>query len=331
MKNKIFFKTMIILLFFVSCKKDAPIKSIIETIETSEVQNISINSAICGGMLKTTAINTITYKGICWNTSGNPTISDSIKVVVNSADSFKVSLTGLKNAATYYIRAFAISDAGTSYGSEKSFTTIEVSISSSISDIDGNSYNTVKIGNQYWMSANLKTKHFNNGDSIATTNPATADISQEPSPTYQWAYAGNENNVDTYGRLYTWNVVNDSRKLCPVGWHVPSSEDINTLVSSLGGFEEGGAKLKETGLQHWHEPNSEADNSSELTAVPAGLRDADNTFSGLGYYGYWWTNSIQTILGKEYAVFISLSYSDKKIGGFPSDKMVGISIRCIKD
>lgn len=328
MKNRMIFRTMIILLFFISCKKDEPIKP---TIETTEVLNVSINSADCGGLVKNYGSNILINKGICWNTSGNPTISDSIKDVANSVDSFKVSLTGLKSATTYYLRAYATSNAGTSYGSEKSFTTIEVSISASISDIDGNSYNTVKIGNQYWISGNLKTKHFNNGDLIETTDPATIDISQETTPIYQWAYGGNENNVATYGRLYTWNVVNDSRNVCPVGWHVPSSEDMNTLVSSLGGFEDGGAKLKETGILHWHEPNSDADNSSKLTAVPGGFRDANNTFSGLGYYGYWWTNSIQTILGKDYAVFISLSYSDKKIGGFPSDKMVGVSIRCIKD
>ena len=93
----------------------------------------------------------------------------------------------------------------------------------SLQDIDGNVYdNTVTIGTQIWMTENLRTTRYSNGDSIGTT---TLDISGESTPKYQWAYDGNESNVATYGRLYTWYAVTDSRNVCPVGWHVPSDAE----------------------------------------------------------------------------------------------------------
>src|SRR5512133_920538 len=88
-----------------------------------------------------------------------------------------------------------------------------------VTDIDGNVYQTVTIGTQKWMKENLKTTKYNNGDAIVTTNPATKDISGESTPKYQWAYAGNDSNVNTYSRLYTWHTATDTRKVCPTGWH----------------------------------------------------------------------------------------------------------------
>jgi hypothetical protein len=86
-----------------------------------------------------------------------------------------------------------------------------------ITDIDGNVYNTVSIGGQCWMKENLKTTKYRNGESIGTTSTATLDISSETTPKYQWAYEGNESNVATYGRLYTWFAITDSRNVCPDG------------------------------------------------------------------------------------------------------------------
>lgn len=80
-------------------------------------------------------------------------------------------------------------------------------------DMDGNQYETVKIGDQWWMSRDLKTTRYNNGDLIGTTNPATLDISSESDPKYQWPYNGDETNAASYGRLYT---------SCPAGWHIPA-------------------------------------------------------------------------------------------------------------
>ena len=92
---------------------------------------------------------------------------------------------------------------------------VDKEVDNTIKDIDGNVYITVTIGTQVWMVENLKTTKYRNGDLIGTTTPATKDITNETTPKYQWAYNGNESNVDIYGRLYTWYAVTDSRNICP--------------------------------------------------------------------------------------------------------------------
>jgi len=137
-----------------------------------------------------------------------------------------------------------------------------------VTDVDGNVYHTVEIGTQVWMVENLKTTKYRNGDLIGTTTPATLDISSEATPKYQWAFEGNESNVNTYGRLYTWWAVTDIRGVCPTGWHVPTEDDWITLTTYLGGEDVAGGKLKEAGTTHWWAPNEGATNSSGFTALP---------------------------------------------------------------
>jgi uncharacterized protein (TIGR02145 family) len=101
------------------------------------------------------------------------------------------------------------------------------------------------------------TIKYRNGDIIGTTTPATLDISSETSPKYQWAYDGNESNVATYGRLYTWYAATDSRAVCPTGWHLPTDAEWTTLTTYLGGESVAGGKLKEAGTTHWNSPIQE--------------------------------------------------------------------------
>src|SRR5664280_2965928 len=121
-----------------------------------------------------------------------------------------------------------------------------------VRDGDGNLYNTITIGTQVWMAENLKATKYLNGEIIGTT---TANILEESSPKYQWAYGNDENNVPTYGRLYTWYAVTDSRSVCPTGWHVPIDTEWNALTTYLGGESVAAGKQKETGTTHWTTPN----------------------------------------------------------------------------
>ena len=194
-------------------------------------------------------------------------------------------------------------------------------------DIDGNIYTTVKIGTQTWMAENLKTTKYRNGDPIGTTNPATLDISAEITPKYQWAYAGNESNVSTYGRLYTWYAATDSRGLCPIGWHLPTDSEWTTLTNYLGGESVAGSKLKEAGTSHFISPNTGATNSSGFTALPGGYRYV-NTFFTIGYANGWWSSPE----GSTDSAWIRLIGNDNSsVGRYYYNKMSGFSVRCLRD
>ena len=197
-----------------------------------------------------------------------------------------------------------------------------------VTDIDGNRYHTVVIGTQIWMVEDLKTTRYRNGDVIGTTNPDMSDISSENAPKYQWAYDGNENNVATYGRLYNWYAINDSRNLAPVGWHVATAADWETLVSYLGGKDEAGGKLKEAGTTHWIIPNMDANNSSGFTALPGGYRFSSGLFDRLGSNGYWWS-ATENSISSAYARHLGTDHMDCDLDSL--NKVDGLSIRCLKD
>jgi uncharacterized protein (TIGR02145 family) len=199
-----------------------------------------------------------------------------------------------------------------------------------IKDVDGNWYKTVKIGEQWWMAENLKTIRYLNHDLIETTNPPELDISLESTPKYQWAVNANENNVATYGRLYTWYVVTDSRKICPRGWHVPAETDWNTLTNYLG--VDGGGKLKEAGFTHWIYPNTGATNETGFTALPNGSRTPYGFFGTNIDWGsaYLWSDT-EYIWDATSAYSFILFYSYSSSSSNYLNKKWGCSIRCVKD
>jgi uncharacterized protein (TIGR02145 family) len=198
-----------------------------------------------------------------------------------------------------------------------------------LKDIDGNVYNSVRIGTQVWMKENLKVTRYRNGDLIGTTTPATLDISDQSTPKYQWAYDGKESNVATYGRLYTWYAVTDSRNVCPIGWHVPSDTEWTILTTYVGSDSVVGGKLKEAGTIHWQSPNSGATNESGFTALPGGNRGNSGAFTNIGNGGYWRSSTVNYT---NYAWFRYLSYNSSNVSTYPNlDQSSGLSVRCIRD
>jgi len=199
-------------------------------------------------------------------------------------------------------------------------------VDNTIKDIDGNLYNNaVTIGTQVWMVENLRTTKYNNGDSIGTT---TSDIANESTPKYQWAYDGDESNAATYGRLYTWYAVADSRNVCPTGWHVPTDDDWTTLTTFLGGEDVAGGKLKETGTSHWLAPSTGVTNESNFTALPGGYRNFDGTFGYLPSRGFWWSSTEHSTSLGYYRTMSSIFYF---VGRDGTNKQFGFSVRCLKD
>lgn len=194
-----------------------------------------------------------------------------------------------------------------------------------VTDIDSNVYNTVTIGTQVWMAENLKTSKYRNGDSIST------GLSDDDwmSTTYGACsiYDNDDANNTTYGKLYNWYAVTDSRLLCPDGWHVPADAEWTTLISSLGGENVAGSKLKEAGTMHWNSPNN-ANNESGFTALPAGQNMWYGPFGGLGNYGYWWSTSEGFGSGSWGRTMV---HSEDTVRRFNYTKVVGFSVRCVND
>ena len=111
-----------------------------------------------------------------------------------------------------------------------------------VADIDGNIYQTIKIGTQEWMAENLKVLHYQNGDPIPLIINDTV-WSEQNSGAYG-VYDNDDSCIDEYGLLYNWHAVNDTRGLAPEGWHVPSLDELNVLFDLLGGTEVAGGKMK---------------------------------------------------------------------------------------
>ncbi len=195
-----------------------------------------------------------------------------------------------------------------------------------ITDVDGNVYQTITIGNQVWMAENLKVTHYRNGDPIpnVTGSSSWSDLS-----TGAFCEYGNDiNNVATYGRLYNWYAVNDSRNIAPSGWHVPSDAEWQTLVDYLGGANIAGVKMKEAGTVHWNSPNLGATNESGFSALPGGHRNTGGSFLERDLHAYFWSST-------EFNSYASwdraMSYLTSQVYQYYYDKRYGFSVRCVKD
>jgi len=179
-----------------------------------------------------------------------------------------------------------------------------------VKDIDGNLYKTIKIGNQWWMAENLKVTHFRNGQSIKLVRYFNQLIYDD--------YSGDSALSDIYGYLYAEQCVLDKQCLCPLGWHIPSDDEWQILIDSLGGSLYAGGKMKEAGNSHWKIPNRGGSNISGFNALPGGGGSND----GVGSHAYFWSSD-----GK----IIRIIYFDyERI--FRAYHSYGMkSVRCVKD
>ena len=158
-----------------------------------------------------------------------------------------------------------------------------------VSDTEGNTYKTVKIGTQIWMAESLRTTRYNDDTEIELV---TDDDSWRNLTTggYSWYNNQESEYKNPYGALYNGFAVSTG-KLCPSGWHVPILEEWQLLIDYLGDTINGGGKLKEVGTTHWHSPNKGADNSSGFTALAAGIRYHEGTFRSVLFCTCFWLAS----------------------------------------
>ena len=197
-----------------------------------------------------------------------------------------------------------------------------------MTDLDGNFYKTVIIGDQEWMGENLRTTKFNDGTPVVNEPDMTKWV-QITTPAYSWCNIDIANK-ETFGALYNWYAVNTGN-LCPVGWRVPSDDDWTKLTDFLGGGEIAGGKLKESGTLHWNSPNSGATNETGFSAVPAGYRYGyfwgQGTFYEMGINGYYFTSTECT---NTHIWTRTMNAGNAKVYRSIFVKNNGFSVRCIK-
>jgi len=199
----------------------------------------------------------------------------------------------------------------------------EETVENGVADIDGNIYDTVVIGNQVWMTENLRTTRFNDGTDIPLVTSDTA-WSNLKAPGYCW-YGDNEAffSLNHFGALYNGYSAR-SGKLCPIGWHVPDDDDWQKL-SEYVGWDEGGGKLKEAGTVNWASPNADATNETGFTALPGGFRNAYyEDYQKFKYAACFWSASS----GNSFELTNYDSNTTRTPYRSSND---GVSVRCIKN
>jgi uncharacterized protein (TIGR02145 family) len=252
---------------------------------TLDATNVEFTGATLNGSV-TTDNNQTVISFIYGENENNLDKSIIAKTHAKSATTYSATanISNLNNNTTYYFAIKAVNSYGVSIGETKSFKTL-----AGLTDIDGNTYKVVKIGNQIWMAENLKVTHYNDGSEI----PNVIDNNLWKNLT-SGAYCDYDNNPQissTYGRLYNAFTI-WSEKLAPAGWHVPSDSEWSELFNFVNND---GGSLKEVGLSHWVSPNTGATNNSGFNALPNGgrplyLGETTYKYDHLGYAAMWWAS-----------------------------------------
>ena len=198
---------------------------------------------------------------------------------------------------------------------------------STVTDIDGNVYETVIIGDQLWMAENLKVTHYRNGDEIPT-GYSNDDWSNLFTGAYA-VYDDDPSNAEIYGNLYSWYAIDLETGVCPEGWHVPTDDEYILLTDYLGGNDIAGGKMKEAGLEHWDSPNTGATNESGFTGLPGGFRNTTGSYDVMGEGGYFRSSSeYNSYRAWFHGLFSTL---EEVYRGFEMAKNSGLSVRCVGD
>ncbi len=192
-----------------------------------------------------------------------------------------------------------------------------------VTDIDGNFYPSIILGTQEWMQQNLQVTKYRNGQALIN---AVTNSSWNTTNGAYGIYGGSNVNNTNYGKLYNWYAVNDSRGLCPTGWHVPTTIEWATLENYLGGTSVAAGKLKT--VDGWNTPNLGATNESGFTGLPGGYRFTDGTYWYNLQIAQWWTS---TNANTTIAHASRLYYQNEGVINSTYDKKIGSSVRCLKD
>jgi len=298
-------------------------------ITTRDIGELTQTSATSGGDV-TNPKDWGIPMGICWGTSPHPDTNNTKTYIINPYGSFGSTMTGLHPRTKYYVRAYAVNNAGVAYGNEIEFTTYPDF--GTVGDIDGNVYKTVQIGNYKWMAENLRTTRYNDGVAVPNVTDGL-EWGTLDHAAYSW-YKNDSAYKNLYGAFYNLYVVTDSRNVCPIGWHIATNAEYSTLPCTLYDPYPVGEihyfscrELLTEG--YW----THANNLSGFSAMPAGARQGLSYyylqpyggFNGFGKFAFFWkSDGTSKVLANDdgYSYFELL---------FNPSAYDGYSIRCVED
>lgn len=433
------------ILFLASgCTKDDPAE--MPSVTTDPVTDITQTTAISGGNVTEDGGAPVNARGVVWNTSQEPTVTNNEGITNDGegAGKFSSSITELEPETTYYVRAYASNSEGTSYGNQVVFETDAIPLynltldtdpqdsgtaegageypegeeitltatanqgfefvnwtdeddteisnqdsfvftmpggdvnltanffssdgtTGSITDVEGNTYKTVYIGEQEWMAENLKVTKYNDESEILTDitetewkeNKEGAYGVYPHEDKYDGVYGINseEEMIEAYGLYYNWYAVDDERGLCPAGWRVASKADWDELVDYLvnvynlhkDGLSEnpegvgnalksclqvnspqgGDCDVDEHPRWEWHSDHYGFDQFG-FSALPSGGEAAYNDFRDIGNNGRWWLSD-GAHWSEDEAHMIYIFYNNAAVVSSSNFKIRRMPVRCIRE
>jgi uncharacterized protein (TIGR02145 family) len=208
-----------------------------------------------------------------------------------------------------------------------------------VTDVDNNTYPTVKIGNKWWTTTDLQVKHYRNGTSIMLSDQDSAAWVNDSIGLYCNVVDDIQTKV---GIFYNWNAVNSANGLAPEGWHVATDEDwkelerhlgMNTIESDLPGWRgsDQGDKLKIPAPAGWTVYGSVwGTNASGFSAEAKGCRMFNSSWGWprIGATGFWWS---ATQYSESEAYYRHLDYKKSNVYRASGEKHYGFAVRCVKD
>ena len=321
--------------------EENPVLAILTTLEISQV---TTNSAISGGAITSDGGAEVTARGIVWSTNSNPNIDENEGLTENGSGigNYTCNLTELEPQTTYYVRAYATNSIGTAYGNELEFTTEGTSFQTcpgiaQVTDVDGNIYNTVLIGDQCWFIENLKTTKLNDNLIIQNLTDAN-DWTGATNPAYVW-YDNDIANKDLYGAIYNYYTV-QTGILCPQGWlvagdlewkilegTVDSEHGVGDLIWNEQGWRGSDAGKKLKAENGWNN-QGHGTNEYGFTALPGGFRNAmTGDFERIGDWANWWAAD-ESEPPQTFRRYINNQNDD--ISKYNSNPNSGYYVRCVK-
>ena len=287
-------------------------------VTTSAVSDITATSATCGGDVAAGSGYSITARGVCWsNTTTTPTINDPHTSEIGSTGSFTSTMIGLERNTTYYVRAYAVNQKGTSYGETKKFTTLSglpTVTTSAITDIKATSamgggdvtsnggFTTTARGVCWSSTSATPSINDNHTSEIADNGAFTSLITGlTPSTTYYVrAYATNETGT-SYGEVQTFTTTDGKPTV------ITTSVTMSNGVLMSGGnvTDDGGAPITARGVCYGQYPHPDLSSTYKHTSDGTGAGYYTSTigsFSGDTYVRAYATNANGTSYGEEYTV-----------------------------